>query len=331
MAYATNSGDQLKPANRTQPQSPTTSRNSVPKQGVVPTGRSPGTGSFIPESTKNILNRTLSAGTYTLSRNEPLTKASHPTTNRKKWRPPFSDRSNSTALRLDDDDDGLTFDDDFGYDSEPSSDLNTNGSSSTSNHIQGSTPSIVAAPPPREQPASVPPAPKRRRVGLSKGPSTVNIQGQGAVSSPHRPPSTQLEFPNAARCVNFSGKNSSQLLRRSITLPSRFTSTSQYKEGLAYLIYEHLQILVIEIAMSMWSVKNNGNLRDGDSFDAMYRGRGIHMHSGTTLRRRGDSYSGFPMFSGRNDTAGSGQPTVVQIAQQQGAVLAITNKQHHSK
>ncbi|GJJ76966.1 hypothetical protein EMPS_09325 [Entomortierella parvispora] len=328
MAYATNSGDQLKLANRTTHQPTTISRKPIPPQGVVQASRSFGTGLSIPTPTMNIPDRTSKVCPPTLSGNDPLTKAPQPTTIRKKWRPPFSDRSNSVASGLDDDD--LTFDEDFGYDSEPASDLNANGSRSTSNHNQANVSSTVVAQPSRE-PASAPPAPKRRRVGLSKGPSTVNIQGQGALISPHRPPSTQLEFPNAARCVNFSGKNSSQLLRRTISLPSRFTSTSQYKEGLAYLIYEHLQILVIEIAMSMWSVKNNSTLKEGDSFDALYRGRGIHMHSGTTLRRRGDPYSGFPMFSGRSDRAGAGQPTVVQIAQQQGAVLSITNKEHHSK
>ncbi|KAG0292849.1 hypothetical protein BGZ98_002446 [Dissophora globulifera] len=179
-------------------------------------------------------------------------------------------------------------------------------------------------------------APKRRKVGLSRVSGVpANAVGHSSLISPHRPPSTQLEFPNAARCTNFSGKNSSQHLRRSLTLGYRFMSTSQYKDGMAFLIYEHLQIMVIEIAITMWSIKANPNTREGDSMDALYRSRGIHMHSGSSLRRRGDSYVGFPIYSersmvGSGDSLG-GVNAVIQPSSQQAASLSISNKEHHSK
>ncbi|KAI7828523.1 hypothetical protein BC939DRAFT_443145 [Gamsiella multidivaricata] len=178
------------------------------------------------------------------------------------------------------------------------------------------------------------PAPKRRKVGLSRVPNAISSSIQLTMGSPHRPPSTQLEFPNAARCTNFTGKNSNQLLRRSLALGARFMSTNQYKDGMSFLIYEHLQLVVIESAIAMWSMKTNANMSEGESLDAQYRSRGIHMHSGSTLRRRGDAYPGFPVYSERSfkgaDPPGA-SVALVQPATQQGATLSVTNKEHHSK
>ncbi|KAG0260317.1 hypothetical protein BG011_001965 [Mortierella polycephala] len=175
--------------------------------------------------------------------------------------------------------------------------------------------------------------PKRRRVGLSRISGTHGAPGQSSIVAPSRPPTTQLEFPNAARCTNFTGKNSAQLLRRSLTLGARFMSTNQYKDGMAFLIYEHLQILVIEIAIAMWSIKGNTGVREGETMDALYRSRGIHLHSGSALRRRGDAYTGFPIYRDRNMT-GAGDPingAVIQPSSQQTAIITVHNKEHHSK
>ncbi|KAG0378301.1 hypothetical protein BGX24_004221 [Mortierella sp. AD032] len=175
-------------------------------------------------------------------------------------------------------------------------------------------------------------APKRRKVGLSRPAGSLPAPAQSSIMAPHRPPSSQLEFPNAARCTNFTGKNSGQLLRRSMSLGSRFSTTNQYRDSMTFLIYEHLQIMVIEIAITMWSIKSSGKSNDGDSQDALYRSRGVHMHSGSTLRRRGDAYTGFPLYRGG---AGGGvsmeASAVVQPSAQQGAVLSLCNKEHHSK
>jgi len=173
-------------------------------------------------------------------------------------------------------------------------------------------------------------ASKRRKVGLSRMSGVLGFPVQSSVSN--RTPSTQLEFPNAARCTNFTGKNSTQLLRRSLALGSRFASTNQYKDGMAYLIYEHLQIMVIEIAIAMWSIKTGSNVQEAESLDALYRSRGIPMHSLSTLRRRGDVYVGFPVFSERGfNGIENGTGTMVQPSSLQGLTLTISNKEHHSK
>ncbi|KAF9181856.1 hypothetical protein BGZ51_005136 [Haplosporangium sp. Z 767] len=175
--------------------------------------------------------------------------------------------------------------------------------------------------------------PKRRKVGLSRISAAHGAPGQSSVMAPNRPPTTQLEFPNAARCTNFTGKNSAQLLRRSLTLGARFMSTNQYKDGMTFLIYEHLQILVIEIAITMWSIKGNAGVREGETMDAFYRSRGIHMHSGSALRRRGDAYAGFPTYRDRNMTGlgDSINGAVIQPSSQQTAIITVHNKEHHSK
>lgn len=178
-------------------------------------------------------------------------------------------------------------------------------------------------------------APKRRKVGLSGISSARGLPMQSPLTSLHRPPNSQLEFPTAARCANFTGKNSSQLLRRSLTLGSRFASINQYKDGMTFLIYEHLQILVIEIAIAMWNIKTGPNTREPEALDATYRCRGIPMHFASTLRRRGDVYAGFPVFSERGfNGVGSGSPmstTIIQPSPLQGLTLTINNKEHHSK
>lgn len=177
------------------------------------------------------------------------------------------------------------------------------------------------------------PAPKRRKVGLSRGSVPLSSGTQTITSSSHRTPSTQLEFPSAARCTNFTGKNTGP--KRTISLGARFSSTGQYKDGMSYLIYDHLQVMVIEIAIALWSIKTSPNAKDGDAIDSFYRSRNIHMHSQATLRRRGDPYAGFPMFSGKS-ASGSGDPLAGASAPavagaQQGAVLTLSNKEHHSK
>ncbi|KAF9151561.1 hypothetical protein BGX20_005383, partial [Mortierella sp. AD010] len=183
--------------------------------------------------------------------------------------------------------------------------------------------------------ATVKPTPKRRRVGLSRVTTAPGSTGQSSLVTSHRPPSTQLEFPNAARCTNFAGKNQSQLLRRSMALGSRFVSTNQYKDGMTFLIYEHMQIMVIEIAIAMWSIKSNPGTQDGVALDTLYRSRGIHMHSESTLRRRGDTYSGFPLYNDGASNGGGGLAGMAAMAlqptSQQGLSLSISNKEHHSK
>ncbi|KAG0002510.1 hypothetical protein BGZ79_002840 [Entomortierella chlamydospora] len=182
--------------------------------------------------------------------------------------------------------------------------------------------------------AAVRPAPKRRRVGLSRVTTAPGSTGQSSLVTSHRPPSTQLEFPNAARCTNFTGKNQSQLLRRSLTLGSRFMSSNQYKDGMTFLIYEHMQIMVIEIAIAMWSIKSNPGTQDGVALDTLYRSRGIHMHSDSTLRRRGDTYSGFPLYNDGASNGGGPAGTTAMALQptsQLGLSLSISNKEHHSK
>ncbi|KAK3818037.1 MAG: hypothetical protein JOS17DRAFT_387115 [Linnemannia elongata] len=175
-------------------------------------------------------------------------------------------------------------------------------------------------------------APKRRKVGLSRPTGSLDVPAQSSLMAPNKPPSSQLEFPNAARCTNFTGKNSGQLLRRSMALGSRFASPSQYRDSMTFLIYEHLQIMVIEIAIIMWGIKSSSKAHDGDSQDSLYRSRGVHIHSGSTLRRRGDSYTGFPLYRSQSGALGSTEITaVVQPSAQQGAVLSLSNKEHHSK
>lgn len=178
-------------------------------------------------------------------------------------------------------------------------------------------------------------APKRRKVGLSRVSNITGSAVKSSFRSPRRPPSTQLEFPTAARCTNFTGKNSSHLMRRSLTLGSRFASTNLYKDGMTFLIYEHLQIMVIEIAIAMWNIKTGPNTREPEALDATYRSRGIPMHSGSTLRRRGDVYVGFPMFTERGFNSAGNGPGVTTAAIQppglQGLTLTINNKEHHSK
>jgi hypothetical protein len=117
-----------------------------------------------------------------------------------------------------------------------------------------------------------------------------------------------------------------------MALGSRFASTNQYRDSMIFLIYEHLQIMVIEIAIVMWGVKSNGKAHDGGSLDSLYRSRGVHMHSGSTLRRRGDAYTGFPLYRGQSGAGGSAETTaVIQPSAQQGVVLSLSNKEHHSK
>ncbi|KAF9928420.1 hypothetical protein FBU30_002378 [Linnemannia zychae] len=174
--------------------------------------------------------------------------------------------------------------------------------------------------------------PKRRKVGLSRPAGSLETPPQASHISLNRPPSSQLEFPNAARCTNFTGKNSGQLLRRSMSLGSRFTTTNQYRDSMTFLIYEHLQIMVIEIAIIMWSIKVNDKLQESDSYDSLCRSRGVHIHSGSILRRRGDSYTGFPIYQGQSGASGAADMTsIIQPSSQQGAVLTLSNKEHHSR
>lgn len=251
---------------------------------------------------------------------------------RKKWKAPFANTNSAQQEQVadsipNDPLDGVPFDfsehdleemDDF---ARPSNSLSNN------THIPTQPPTSVVGRP--NQPLHVP---KRRKVGLSRGSVPLSSGTQPAILSSHRTPSTQLEFPNAARCTNFVGKNSGP--RRTISLGTRFSSMGQYKDGMSYLIYDHLQVMVIEIAIALWSIKTSP-AKDGDAIDSFYRSRNIHMHSQATLRRRGDPYAGFPMFSGKG-ASGSGDPSAGTSAPavagaQQGAVLTLCNKEHHSK
>ncbi|KAG0015400.1 hypothetical protein BGZ80_009882 [Entomortierella chlamydospora] len=111
------------------------------------------------------------------------------------------------------------------------------------------------------------------------------------------------------------------------------TPIAAYKDGMTFLIYEHMQIMVIEIAIAMWSIKSNPGTQDGVALDTLYRSRGIHMHSDSTLRRRGDTYSGFPLYNDGASNGGGPAGTTAMALQptsQLGLSLSISNKEHHS-
>ncbi|KAF8936586.1 hypothetical protein BGZ58_004007 [Dissophora ornata] len=351
VAYAANSTDQ-RVASNPAPVASTTRRNVG-----LPSRAAPARASVAPPTAAVISSTAISSsisisGLASVTAQQPENNT-HPTSwsaaqsnaKRKKWRPPVPGSGGFVSTSLD------TADDDWDLDAISVQDLQDTfgdaadglleppviGANITTALSKQSMISTTTSTTPTST-AQIP-TPKRRRVGLSKlsSPSSSAL-GQSSLKSPHRPPSTQLEFPNAARCTNFTGKNSRQLLRRSLALGSRFMTTNQYKDGMSFLIYEHLQILVIEIAITMWSIKTNPNTREGEPFDALYRSRGIHMHSASSLRRRGDAYAGFPMYSERSfkgagdiSGGGGGNLAAVQTTSQQGASLSITNKEHHSK
>ncbi|KAF9586191.1 hypothetical protein BGW38_008729 [Lunasporangiospora selenospora] len=173
------------------------------------------------------------------------------------------------------------------------------------------------------------PTPKRRKIGLTRMTGSSNNTTLSPASITQRIFGSQLEFPNAARCTNFTGKNSSQLLKRTLKLGARFTSAHQYKDGMTSLIYEHLQLLIVEIAITMWGIKN-GSSRTGDQTDSVYRSRGVNMYSSSTLRRKNDTYSGFPVFSERG-TGSTGVSTVSLSSGLQSVILSVSNKEHHSR
>ena len=270
---------------------------------------------------------------------------------RKKWRAPFTNKEPAPPPSMDEQFDQL---DDGDFDNwEDSATLDSvitsltpegmgmSGNVATSRAPTGSTAAtkltstfkpVTTAPSTSGSTAFSRDAPKRRKVGLSRPTGSLDAPVQSSLMAPHKPPSSQLEFPNAARCTNFTGKNSGQLLRRSMALGSRFASPNQYRDSMTFLIYEHLQIMVIEIAIIMWGIKSNRKAHDGDSQDSLYRSRGVHIHSDSTLRRRGDAYTGFPLYRGQSGAPGSTEATaVVQPSAQQGAVLSLANKEHHSK
>ncbi|KAG0283918.1 hypothetical protein BGZ96_011712 [Linnemannia gamsii] len=299
---------------------------------------------FIPQPQQHQSDNTGSSNNY-------FANAPQPDLKRKKWRAPFTNKEPSPSTSMDEQFDQLD-ESDFGnwdnsdmldfVDTHPQSALGgINGNAaatrapmgptatikpiSTSKAVSSMTSSTGTVVLSRE-------APKRRKVGLSRPTGSLEAPTQASLMAPHKPPSSQLEFPNAARCTNFTGKNSGQLLRRSMALGSRFASTNQYRDSMTFLIYEHLQIMVIEIAVIMWGIKSNGKAHDGDTQDPLYRSRGVHIHSGSTLRRRGDVYTGFPLYRGQLGAGGSVETTaVVQPSAQQGAVLSLSNKEHHSK
>ncbi|KAG0078634.1 hypothetical protein BGZ90_004757 [Linnemannia elongata] len=270
---------------------------------------------------------------------------------RKRWRAPFTNKEPSPPPSKDEQFDQL---DDSDFDNWEDSAMLDSVTTSPVPEITGMGGNTAASRAPKGSPATTKPtstfkpvstapstsgptafsrdAPKRRKVGLSRPTGSLDVPAQSSLMAPHKPPSSQLEFPNAARCTNFTGKNSGQLLRRSMALGSRFASPNQYRDSMTFLIYEHLQIMVIEIAITMWGIKSSGKAHDGDSLDSLYRSRGVHIHSGSTLRRRGDAYAGFPLYRGQPGVSGSMEATaVVQPSAQQGAVLSLSNKEHHSK
>ncbi|KAF9351439.1 hypothetical protein BGX26_010565, partial [Mortierella sp. AD094] len=335
-AYATNSVDQRNNTRNA------TSRSATAAKLTAPTTAS--TLKFTSTRTKTTVNEPMSAlsGMKETARqpvNDTMGIAKSSTQSdlkRRKWRPPIPTTVASTSTipdsslgdneweALDQFDLQDIFSDSVKELREPATGvLNTETGNTTS---KSTAPTFVAI---------VRPAPKRRKVGLSRVTGAPgSAAGQSSLVTSHRPPSTQLEFPNAARCTNFTGKNQNQLLRRSMTLGSRFMSSNQYKDGMAFLIYEHLQIMVIEIAIAMWNIKSSSSTQEGVALDTVYRSRGIHMHSESTLRRRGDAYPGFPLYNDRASNGGglSGTTTAaVQPTSQQGLSLSISNKEHHSK
>lgn len=251
---------------------------------------------------------------------------------RKKWRAPFANTSTAQQEQGDSIPNDPLDDIPFEFSEQDLEELDDIARPSTSfaNNTHPLRPSTSVT----DRPNQPLPAPKRRKVGLSRGSVPLGSGTQPTILSPYRTPSTQLEFPNAARCTNFAGKNTGP--KRTISLGARFSSTGQYKDGMSYLIYDHLQVLVIEIAIALWSIKTSPNAKDGEAIDSFYRSKSIHMHSQATLRRRGDPYAGFPMFSGKA-ASGTGEPSAGPSASapvagaQQGAVLILSNKEHHSK
>ncbi|ORZ23830.1 AAA domain-domain-containing protein [Lobosporangium transversale] len=94
--------------------------------------------------------------------------------------------------------------------------------------------------------------------------------------------------------------------------------------------------MVIEIAITMWGLKSRATMRENEALDAFYRSRGIHMHADSHIRRRGDVYPGFPLYSDRTikgigETSTVNVATIPQTLSQQGVSLSISNKEHHSK
>lgn len=250
---------------------------------------------------------------------------------RKKWRAPFANTSTAQQEQGESIHNDSLDDIPFDFSEQDLEELDDIARSSTS--IANNTHSLRPPPSVTDLPNQPLPAPKRRKVGLSRGSVPLGSGTQPTILSSHRTPSTQLEFPNAARCTNFAGKNTGP--KRTISLGARFSSTGQYKDGMSYLIYDHLQVMVIEIAITLWSIKTSPNVKDGEAIDSFYRSKSVHMHSQATLRRRGDPYAGFPMFSGKA-ASGTGDPSAGPSAAavagtQQGAVLTLSNKEHHSK
>lgn len=250
---------------------------------------------------------------------------------KKKWRAPFAHISLARQEQGDSIHNDPLDDIPFDFSEQDLEELDDIAGPSTS--IANNTRPLRSPPSVTDRPNQSLPAPKRRKVGLSRGSVPLGSGIQPTILSSHRTPSTQLEFPNAARCTNFAGKNTGP--KRTISLGARFSSTGQYKDNMSYLIYDHLQVMIIEIAIALWNTKTSPNVKDGEAIDSFYRSKSIHMHSQATLRRRGNPYVGFPMFSGKT-ASGTGDPSAGPSAAavagtQQGAVLTLSNKEHHSK
>ncbi|KAG0344461.1 hypothetical protein BG004_004466 [Podila humilis] len=267
----------------------------------------------------------ISSNTSTVIQPKPYTQSD---IKRKKWRAPFANTNMRQQIEQSEAVESL---DDIPFDF-TENDLNDIDNLSAASPSAGSIPMPTHRESPiMDRPSQPVPAPKRRKVGLSRG-SVLSNSAQLSILS-HRAPSTQLEFPNAARCTNFVGKNSGP--KRSISLGARFSSTNQYKDGMSYLIYDNLQVMIVEIALALWAIKTTSNAKDGDAIDKFYRAKGIHMHSQAVLRKRGvDPYAGFEKY-GRRGSGSSDyrlrHELMPTAGTQQAATLTLSNKEHHSK
>ncbi|RUS34730.1 hypothetical protein BC938DRAFT_478851 [Jimgerdemannia flammicorona] len=134
-------------------------------------------------------------------------------------------------------------------------------------------------------------------------------------------PPTSLEFPSVARCDAVSKTNKPPV--RMMQIPVRFNTPSQYKDTFTRVIYEHLQVLLMNMAMYYRTML--AKRPRSAEIEGYFRSRRIGFYASCSL----SAESRFGAWQAKSNHSGL-PATTVAPAIDQTYFLGLGNKEHHS-
>ncbi|RUS23245.1 P-loop containing nucleoside triphosphate hydrolase protein [Endogone sp. FLAS-F59071] len=158
---------------------------------------------------------------------------------------------------------------------------------------------------------SSPSSSTEREVTVAQPSQRASIQA--TIKSIFKAPS--LEFPGAARCE--AAKTNKPM--RMMQIPVRFNTPSQYKDTFSQLIYEHLQVLLINVATRYRTIL--AKRPHSANIEEYFRRRGIGFYSSCSLGAESRSDSWQAKSHCKGPQAPAVEPTFF---------LRLSDKEHHS-